>query len=105
MAKSTTLQIPPYAAQVWTDDRQIYLNLGGYIQAYPLTEGGLSKALYLMRQAYLRTKPATLPTFKLRDPAGLVRRFERGKEVVRATEAQKDRALEVLQGLGMLVKT
>lgn len=41
---------PPSAIKVWTDGLRIFAEVGGYITAFPLTEGGLSKVLNLLRE-------------------------------------------------------
>lgn len=46
---------PPYALRVWADNNSIYTEIPGkpgaapYVIAFPLAEGGLSKALDLLR--------------------------------------------------------
>lgn len=41
---------PANAIRVWTDGLRIFAEIGGYITAFPLTEGGLSKVLFLLRE-------------------------------------------------------
>lgn len=55
----TTFPIPAYAITCWADPRDIIVvtptsDGGQYFQRFPLTEGGLSKALAVMRD--LRVK-------------------------------------------------
>lgn len=54
---------PPYAITVWCDHHSIYTEIpatnGGqpYIQSWPLTEGGLSRALGQMRELFVKDQP------------------------------------------------
>lgn len=57
--------IPPYAVTMWTNDREIFVAMpmttGGtpFIISFPLNEGGLTKALEVLRK---RPKEVVLPT-------------------------------------------
>lgn len=54
---------PPYAVVMWCDHHSIYSEIpasnGGlpYIQSWPLTEGGLSKALAQMKELFVKDQP------------------------------------------------
>lgn len=63
MADALTTARPPHAVVMWCDRGFIYTELpatnGGlpYIQKHSLTEGGLSKALAMMRDLYAKHQP------------------------------------------------
>lgn len=63
MGKPAPSAAPPYAANMWMDHHSIYMEIpavdGGppYIAAYSCTEGGLSKALAMMRNLYMAAEP------------------------------------------------
>lgn len=53
---------PPWSVVAWVDSTRVYIELPSatgvpYITAYPLTEGGLSKALSTMRDAHRQAQP------------------------------------------------
>lgn len=53
---------PAWAVTCWVDDYNVYTEIAcssgpPFIQSYPLTEGGLSKALAFMRNAYRKHEP------------------------------------------------
>lgn len=89
-----TIAHPPYAKYVWCDENNIYLELSGqhgpYVTKYALNEGGLSKALVLMRDCHrqqsspIYTVPGVNPAYKARGDY---------------SEAQRERAREVLKRL------
>lgn len=63
MTQKTTWTIPPYAILSWIEGRDLIVALplkdgGHYFSRYPLSEGGLSKALHAMQD--LRTKTAVI---------------------------------------------
>lgn len=93
---------PPHAVIMWTDDINIYVELpttmgNPYITKYPVNEGGLSKALNILRTRYEElpsaqknyTAPAVVPSLK------------NGKPPVQ-TEVQRAQALNVLRKLGLV---
>lgn len=63
MANSAPTARPPHAVTMWCDNTHIYTELaatsGGqpYIQKHALTEGGLSKALAMMKDLYAKHQP------------------------------------------------
>src|SRR5258708_6161207 len=65
MARLDTDPIPAYAVTMWTNDREIFVAMpmtrGGqpFIISFPLNEGGLTKALEVLRK---RPKEVVLPT-------------------------------------------
>lgn len=76
---------PINAVMCWTDDRSVYVEVpgpqGGAIFAFPLHEGGLAKALNLLRaQRYdfggkpLITPPKTAPTARQALAESILRR-------------------------------
>lgn len=50
MAVQLPSAAPTNALKVWTDGLRIFTDIGGYVVAFPLTEGGLSKVLNLLRE-------------------------------------------------------
>lgn len=62
-AKAAPSAAPPYAATMWMDHTNIYMEIaakdGGppYIATYSCTEGGLSKALAMMRDLFMAAQP------------------------------------------------
>ncbi len=85
---------PAYAHYMWADENSIYIEMGGqhgpYITAYPLNEGGLSKALHLMRDA---RKAAASPVYSR---PGVVEGYKPKGDF---NEAQRERAREILKRL------
>lgn len=76
---------PTNAVMCWTDDRSVYVEVpgpeGGAVFAFPLHEGGLSKALNLLRaQRYdfggkpLVAMPKALPTARQSLTESILRR-------------------------------
>ena len=63
MAKLANSAAPPYAATIWIDHMNLYMELkavdGGppYIATYALSEGGLSKALRMMHDLHVTNTP------------------------------------------------
>ena len=63
MAKAISSAAPPYAVTIWVDHVNLYMEIpakdGGipYIACYALSEGGLSKALSMMREAHNKSVP------------------------------------------------
>lgn len=70
---------PAWAVTAWVDDVAVYVELPGsaglpYITKYPLTEGGLSTALNLMRQAHHQASGGrryTIPTDGVAKPSNV----------------------------------
>ncbi len=94
MAKSAS---PPNAVRMWTDGLVIYTEIPGtppYIAKFSLTEGGLSKALDLLRTK-AKFNPNGHPAPKTREPT----RVEKRPEV---TDEQRATAVAVLRKLGMV---
>lgn len=65
---------PGYAVTAWLDDRNVYIELPSkgqmppYVLSFDLSEGGLSKALHLMRQGYLAARQPKPEFRKTRGP-------------------------------------
>lgn len=105
--------VPPWAVTMWTNDVEIFVALpmkdGGtpYIMSFALNEGGLTKALELLRQRPKEvivptmdqpanyTKPPAQPQVK---PMGKIRE----KVHSETTQEQRDAAQALLRKLGML---
>lgn len=90
-----TSAAPPWAVTAWLDDTAVYVEIPNragppYVMSFALTEGGLSKALGLMRQVhrelgakrYTKTDSVTKPFPKF-------------------TEGQRQSAQKVLKKLGI----
>jgi hypothetical protein len=104
--------IPPYAITCWTNDREIFVAMpmtkGGqpFIISFPLNEGGLTKALEVLRK---RPKEVILPT--LDQPANYTKppqqpqvRVSKAQEKLYAetTPEQRDAAQSLLKKLGFV---
>lgn len=51
---------PVESIRIWSDNQRVFALVGDAILAFPLTEGGLSKILMLLKQrpvAYTTTRP------------------------------------------------
>lgn len=113
MGQLDTNPIPPYAITMWTNDIEIFVALpmrdGGtpYIMSFALNEGGLTKALELLRQ---RPKEVIKPT--LDQPANYtkppmqpqVRPMGKVREKLHSetTPEQRDAAQALLRKLGLV---
>lgn len=104
--------IPPYAVTMWTNDREIFvampMSAGGqpFIISFPLNEGGLSKALEILRK---RPKEVILPTTD--QPANYTKppnqpqvKLSKAQEKLHAetTPEQRASAQELLRKLGLV---
>lgn len=94
---------PPYAVMCWVDDGHVHIEIPSkdaklppYIQRWPLTEGGLSKALAVMKQGYKEYSK----TGKVLTPIG--RQAVRPGRTVNASEAQREQARAILKRLGII---
>lgn len=62
-AKADKTAAPAWSVRCWCDREAIYTEIPGaganppYVQKWALTEGGLSKALLLMRELYSKFQP------------------------------------------------
>lgn len=93
---------PAWAVTAWCDDRFIYIELPvkdgpPYIQKFSLTEGGLSKALHMMRDARAKHPVAPHYSFLALDSHP---KIVKKKSIV--SQEQRDRATAVLRRLKML---
>lgn len=99
-AKSSPDYRPPWAVIAWADEANVYIELPvkdgpPYIQRYPLTEGGLAKALKVMIDAHFRFKKVgtkTRPVVMDDHP-----KIQRTRAKLVATQEQRDRALQFLR--------
>lgn len=62
MAKALLSAAPPYAVTMWMDRTHLYMEIPAtngppYIATYALNEGGLSKALSMMRDVWVANLP------------------------------------------------
>ena len=102
---------PAYAVTMWSDDNWIYVELPvsdsiPYICKFAFTEGGLSKALHVLRTARTKALPSS---FSLSDkaPSGHIARITHPrikKPPPKSTEQQRANAKEVLKRLKLLNK-
>lgn len=112
MASLDTDPIPPYAITCWANDHDIFVAMpmtkGGqpFIVSFPLNEGGLSRALEILRK---RPKEVVLPTAA--QPANYTKppvqpqvKLSKASEKLHAetTPEQRQTALDLLRKLGML---
>ena len=112
MGRLDTDPIPPYAVTMWTNDREIFVALptsaGGipYIMSFPLNEGGLTRALEVLRQ---RPKEVIRPT--LDQPANYTKpavqpqvKQSKASERLHAetTPEQRQHAQDLLRKLGLV---
>lgn len=104
--------IPPYAVTMWSNDREIFVAMpmttGGtpFIISFPLNEGGLTKALEVLRK---RPKEVIVPTAAA--PANYTKppvqpQVKLGKIAERlhseTTQDQRDAAQALLRKLGLV---
>lgn len=87
---------PPYAHWVWCDENNIYVEMSGQhgpcVIAFPNDSSGLAKALSLLRDA----RPKTAPIHYQRP--GVVEGYRARGDF---TEAQRERAREILKKVGI----
>ena len=103
---------PIYAVTMWSDDNWIYVELPvigsiPYIAKFAFTEGGLSKALHVLRTARTKAPPSTYSSPKGSPPSGHIARITHPrikKPVPTTTEEQRAQARDVLRKLKMLGK-
>lgn len=97
-----TAYIPPHAITCWVDDSYVYTTVPcksgpPLIQRYPLTEGGLSKALNFLRvqprQKLGSTRPQPFVSPTIRRELGAKDRF---------TDSQREKTRMVLRKMGII---
>lgn len=101
---------PSYAVTMWSDDNWIYVELPckgsiPYVTKFAFTEGGLGKALYVLRNARKNAKSSG--EVKEGAKPGHIARISHPllkKPVPKTTEEQRKQALGVLRKLKMLDK-
>lgn len=105
--------VPPYAVTMWTNEREIFVAMpmttGGqpFIISFPLNEGGLSRALDILRH---RPKEVILPTIDqpanyTKPPAQpMVKPMGKVRERVHSetTPEQREAAQALLRKLGLV---
>ena len=100
MAMLDTSPIPSHAVTLWADDMHIYAIIPGpipHVTKFPRSEGGLGKAL-----ALLRTRYEELPTSKRNYTAPEAKvSLRNGKPPVQ-TEVQRATALNLLRKMGLV---
>ena len=102
MATHSKSAAPPYACTMWMDHTSIYLEIPGkgdappYITAYSLTEGGLTKALGMMRDLWAKAQP---PGGRYRIPHNPMIRKANIKNF---SAEQREAAREALKKVGIL---
>lgn len=106
-----TEDVPHHAVIMWSDDNWIYVALPvkddiPYITKFAFTEGGLSKALYVLRNARKKELPSKV-SLKDNVAPGHIARITHPKlkkPAPKTTQEQRASAKEVLKKLGMLRK-
>jgi hypothetical protein len=96
---------PPQSINVWCDDKFVYAELptGGsypYIAKFPLTEGGLHKALALLQDRHLTIAHRESYRIPLNTPKQVQVKSARGK--VKMSDEQRSDVNTLLKKLGML---
>jgi hypothetical protein len=102
---------PIYAVTMWSDDNWIYVELPvldsiPYICKFAFTEGGLSKALHVLRTARTKVLPSTV-TLSKKPEVGHIAQITHPKikrPAPKTTEEQRAQAKAVLKKLGLLNK-
>lgn len=97
--------VPPNAAVCWVDERYVYvaipMGLEQYIQTFPLTEAGLSKALGLLKARHVSAAKQGYVFTPINTRIVVQRTKAKPKEPV-GTTTQQSAALEILRKRGML---
>lgn len=102
--------VPPHVAMCWVDDRYIYvatpMGYEQYIQNFPLTEGGLSKALNLLKARYAQLPPGHVftPVRQATPKVRIAKRWsgEPSKKRPELTDERSNAVDEILKKRGML---
>lgn len=95
---------PPDAVMMWSDHNHVYVGVpstsGGpmWVTKYPLTEGGLSKALAVLRKPEAHICGTRAPEMK----ASPLREPKLSKDAVKFNEAQRSATRELLRKRGIL---
>lgn len=93
---------PPWAVTAWCDETAVFVELPcvdgpPYITRYPLSEAGLSKALWLMREVYNKSRPTPPPNGHTKHP-----KLHRGGPPSAFTVEQRESARNVLVKLKLI---
>lgn len=99
MAEALTSARPPWSVVCWVDDNFVYTEVPcvsgpPLIQKYPLTEGGLSRALNFLRAFHREHQPAG-GDYKITLQAKITRDAPKG------SDAQREKAREILRKLNI----
>jgi len=100
MAMLDTSPIPSHAVTLWADDLNIYAIIPGpipHVTKFPRNEGGLGKALQLLRTRY-EELPAPKRNYTAPPPKLTLKN---GKPPVQ-TDNEREAALAVLRKLGIV---
>lgn len=100
MAIPLTTYRPPHAVTMWADDTRIFVELPAtsgpaFITTFELTEGGLEKALYILKQRHRET--GAKPTKLRQDP-----RVKTKTSASPGTDEQRAAARAVLKKMGIV---
>lgn len=101
MSASSTTFIPLHALTVWADDHDIFVSIPTaagsqpYISKYPLTEGGLSKAISILKVRRKELAPKHVTKFTEQESVRRVSNF---------TETQRENARRVLRKLRIVAE-
>lgn len=103
MSGSLAPSPPAHALLCWVDDRSVYIqvpvlnNPMPLIQSYPLTEGGLSKALNFLRVRY-----EALPSYERNYTTSAPPLSSKNGKPPVQTDAERIQALAVLRKMGLV---
>lgn len=94
--------IPPSAVQCWVDDTHVYCCVPAVsgpplIQAYALTEAGLSKALNILRKQRVWAKASAEPKPKPAEP-----KITRPRSKVVVDDATREAARAIMRKRGII---
>lgn len=94
---------PPNAHLCWVDDVNVYIEIKSksapYIAKFALSEGGLSKALNMLRESHKAFK-VNGGTYKIPEPD--VTKIVRGKAQPKVSEDQRESARNVLKKMKII---
>ena len=109
MTKAASSFHPPWAVVAWVDGNNIFIEIPSkdgsapYIWKESLTENGLGRALFLMRDARQKAKPAEIGSFNFLAIEG-AKAIKRSRKDSPFTEEQRQAASAVLKKLGITGK-
>lgn len=107
-AKVAPSGAPPYAVPMWVDDSHIYMEIPNkktnvpYISKFALTEGGLGKALGIMREGHRKHQPRG-GRYNITKQAAIKKLKPTSRHIdVTYTKDQRQKAFDVLKKMGLI---